>query len=418
MVKPVFFAFEDFFHDKVAGGGYVFFNISEGGNGLHQTDREHMILLTGFTGVIGKRLAYALAEKGRTILCPIRARDKEEARKRWEQAVTVLKEVTPDFDPKVVEHCIPVAGDLRKPDFGLNADEFKKHGFENVTEIWHLAAALDLTETNSAEVFETNVGGTRMLLELMARHGIKDMHYFSTFAVHGINQSERAPENLLAQEPVFRNSYEKSKWQTEHMVWQAHSDGRIRASIYRPSIVVGDSLHGRYEQFNAFNHAFDVASRLRKRLAEKEGVNLERDPLRYELRIPGVEDATLNIVPLDYVVEKVMRIYETGQWPGRVFHVTNPEPPRLSLMMEIFQRSEPWEGLRWSSRVGPEDFADGYEKFVYKQYGFLMPYLRGEAIFEQGNARSILNGHHPEVCNETFLSAIARRARQHGWQEM
>ncbi|MDL5046538.1 SDR family oxidoreductase [Oscillatoria amoena NRMC-F 0135] len=332
---------------------------------------QSAILLTGLTGVIGKRVAYRLAERGHTVLCPVRAGSPEQLARRFEQAKSVLREVTEGYDESVAARIRPFAGDLRRDNFGLTDRESAAIGLPGARAIWHLAAALDLTETNRDEVFETNVNGTQRLLNFMAAHGIADMHYFSTFAVHGRRSDGVAREEILSQRADFRNSYEESKWRTEQMVWAARDAGRIRAAIYRPSIVVGDSVHGRYEQFNSFNHAFDMASRLRRKLSERAGIDPAVTPLDFQMRVPGVPSATLNIVPLDYVVETTMRLYDSGQWEGGIFHITNPNPPRLDEMMEIFQMTEPWKGLSWSESVLQGQFANPYEKFACKQLGFL-----------------------------------------------
>ncbi|MDZ4742219.1 MAG: SDR family oxidoreductase [Verrucomicrobiota bacterium] len=379
--------------------------------------QDTTILLTGFTGVIGKRLAYELANRGHRVLCPVRAKDAAQLAQRFDEVKNVLRDVTADYHSQAESRLIPFIGDMRKKYFGLNEEEMAKLGFKEIKAVWHLAAALDLTETNSAEVFETNVGGSLHLLDLMKEFGVQDIHYFSTFAVHGKKSGGLAKEIILAEPTEFRNSYEESKWQSEKNVWETAQSGKIRAAIYRPSIVVGDSLNGRYEQFNAFNHPFDMASRLRKRLAEKEGIDLAIKPLDFELRLPGEEQATLNIVPLDYVIEITMKLYDSGQWAGKIFHITNPTPPKLEEVLAVFKQTEPWQGLRWSSSVLNGDFANSYEKFAFKQLGFLIPYLMGEASFDQTEVRKILNGTQPEINNFKFMGAIAKRAMIKGWQE-
>lgn len=62
---------------------------------------QSAILLTGLTGVIGKRVAYRLAERGHTVLCPVRAGSPEQLARRFEQAKSVLREVTEGYDESV-----------------------------------------------------------------------------------------------------------------------------------------------------------------------------------------------------------------------------------------------------------------------------------------------------------------------------
>lgn len=378
------------------------------------------ILLTGVTGVLGKRFAYELAKRGHRIICPVRAGSEAEARQRFEKLVAFLKEIYADFDEAVIPRFDPVPGDVRQKRLGLPKTVAEDAARFHVEEIWHLAALLDLTESRSQDVYDTNLGGTLNVLDLMREFRIPRLHYVSTFGASGKIHEGVAREMPGIKPPSFRNTYERTKWEAERHVWQAQIRGDISATIYRPSIVVGDSTHGRYEQFNVFNHPFDVTSRVRRKLCEKQKLDAAKACLKYEMRISGDSNATLNIIPMDFAIDTIMKIYEAPGSMGRVYHVVNPNPPSLRLMMEIFKRHEPWDGLRWEP-VNPEGpFNNAYEKFLNRQIAFLAPYLLGEAIYDYSNVQAILafHGGLPPIDNQAFLGAISRRGFRHGWQEV
>lgn len=381
---------------------------------------ERTILLTGFTGILGKRFAYRLAALGYDVVCPIRAGSEAEARDRFQGVFHGLHGCLPGFDESLAARIRPVPGDVRRKDLGLPASILADLRGPRVKGIWHLAALLDLTETKSQDVYDTNLMGTLNVLELARSHGIGELHYFSTFGSSGKLHEGVVREIPGIRPPSFRNTYERTKWEAERHVWGAQIRGEVTATIYRPSIVVGDSILGRYEQFNVFNHPFDITSRVRTKLCEKQGIDPKSGTLRYDLRIPGSEKATLNIVPLDFVMDTVMKIYSVPGSMGRVYHIVNPDPPSLRLTMEIFKKNEPWEGLKWEV-FGPDTpFANPYEKFIGKQLGFLTPYLLGEAVYDYSNVQAVLafHGGIPPLKNDIFLDAISKRGIREGWQEV
>ncbi|HEX5398469.1 MAG TPA: SDR family oxidoreductase [Verrucomicrobiae bacterium] len=377
------------------------------------------ILLTGFTGVLGKRYAYRLAALGNQVVCPIRAGSEAEARSRFEAVFHTMREFTSDFDESVSSRIHPIPGDVREKALGMPLAWREKLKGTETASIWHLAALLDLTESNSQDVYDTNFLGTINVLEFARQQRIGELHYFSTFGSSGKLQDGVVREIPGIRPPSFRNTYERSKWEVERHLWQAQIRGEMAVSIYRPSIVVGDSLFGRYEQFNVFNHPFDVVSQVRARLCRKQGLDPKKDTLRFELRIPGDPRATLNIVPLDFVIDTALKIYATPGSVGRVYHIVNPHPPSLALTEQIFKQNEPWEGLGWAKFETGEGFRNTYEKFVARQIEFLTPYMLGEAVYDYSNVEAILalHGGIPPCRNEVFLDAICKRAVRHGWQE-
>jgi len=77
--------------------------------------------------------------------------------------------------------------------------------------IWHLAACLDLTETKSQDVYDTNFLGTLHVLEFAKQQGIGELHYFSTFGSSGKLHEGIVREIPGIRPPAFRNTYERTK---------------------------------------------------------------------------------------------------------------------------------------------------------------------------------------------------------------
>src|SRR3984957_19440356 len=284
------------------------------------------ILLTGFTGILGKRFAHRLAALGYEVICPIRAGSEQEAKDRFQSVFHGMRELLPEFDESLSARIRAIPGDVRQKGLGITSSLLEGLRGPRTRGIWHLAACLDLTETKSQDVYDTNFLGPLHVLDFAKAQGIEELHYFSTFGSSGKLHEGIVREIPGIRPPAFRNTYERTKWEAERQIWNSQVSGEIQATIYRPSIVVGDSLYGRYEQFNVFNHPFDIASNVRARLCKKKNIDPRTGTLQYDLRIPGDENATLNIVPLDFVMDTVMKIYAVRGSTGRVYHSVIPSP--------------------------------------------------------------------------------------------
>src|SRR2546428_10397147 len=105
------------------------------------------------------------------------------------------------------------------------------------------------------------------------------------------------------------------------MIAEAHRAGAVTASVYRPSIVIGDSKSGGVTHFHgvyAFIRALWAAlERLRRRMPEGGSINLP-------LRVLGAETQTLSFVPIDYVVDGMVEISRRPDSDGGTYHLANP----------------------------------------------------------------------------------------------
>ncbi|MEM9400426.1 MAG: SDR family oxidoreductase, partial [Verrucomicrobiota bacterium] len=378
------------------------------------------ILLTGFTGVMGKRYAYRLAQSGFEVFCPIRAQSEDEAQNRRASIISFLKKIHPEMDDTVSSRIHAFMGDVKKRNLGMSDQKIDFFKATPIDEIWHLAASLDLTESRSKQIYDTNLLGTVYIIEFAIDMDIPALHYFSTFGASGAVFSGTVKEEVGVKPKFFRNTYERTKFETERFVLKAHEESSLSTTIYRPSIVVGDSITGQYEQFNVFNHPFDVCSRLRTNLMDKKELCPQNDILDYPMRLPANGNATLNIIPLDYAIETVMRLHRLLAPAGKVYHIVNPIPPTIQLGMDVFKRNEPWDGLCWEDYNGKQP-SDPYENFAALQLSFLVPYLQGEASYDMTNTLEVLNKGEglPKISNVSFLDTIASRAKENKtWQEV
>src|SRR5262249_2018035 len=212
-------------------------------------------------------------------------------------------------------------GDISLPDLGL-CESAKRQILTATDEVWHCAASLSFQEEDREEIFRMNVDGTRHVVEFVKKTPTRRLQHVSTAYIAG-NRNDLALETAINVGQTFQNAYEESKCKAELLVAEEQRKGALVASVYRPSIVIGDSTSGRVTHFHgvyAFIRAlWSALERLRRRGADVGPVNLP-------LRVLGAESQTLNFVPIDYVVDGMIEISRRSDSAGATYHLANPAP--------------------------------------------------------------------------------------------
>ena len=101
--------------------------------------------------------------------------------------------------------------------------------------------------------FETNVDGTKNILEFVKKNKIKRFVFFSSVAVYG--NSENGKDENSDKIPI--NNYGKSKWEAEKLIRSWHNDNEdCKVIIVRPAVVYGEFNFG-----NVFNLIMQIKSK-------------------------------------------------------------------------------------------------------------------------------------------------------------
>ncbi len=268
-------------------------------------DDGDLVLITGWPGFIGRRLLQGLArrlrpERDRVVLL-VRARHVSAGRAELD-ALGIAGEV--------------LEGDVARMHLGLSGAEYKElaHG---ITSAWHLAALYDLG-ADPAAIRAVNLDGTRHVLELAAAaRRLRRLHHFSTAYVSGDRQGV-VLEDELDQHQRFYNPYERSKFEAEKLVRRAMVD--LPATVYRPSIVVGDSRTGEIDRLAGPYYL---------------AIPLVVSPLSVPLPLPGDGVAPLNVVPVDFVVNAALSIGANPAGVGKTVHLVDPAPLSARRVYEL-----------------------------------------------------------------------------------
>ena len=329
------------------------------------------VFITGATGFLGSHLAARLLDHGNHVTALARSSKNASAETR-------VKDVLRDVGTSRLDNLRVLEGDISQPDLGLS-EAAKKQLAASTDETWHCAASLSFQQQDRDEIFRMNVDGTRYVLDFVKQTHSRRLQHVSTAYIAG-NRPDLALETEINVGQSFKNPYEESKCQAELLIAAEQNKQSIVASVYRPSIVIGDSRSGRATHFHgvyAFIRAlWSMLERLRRRKPDSDFVHLP-------LRLPGVEAQTLNFVPIDYVVNGMIEISGRVDSAGGTYHLANPVPTENRLWLPNICRALHVEGIQL---VGQKCFLKTpmtkLEALLQKQMAFYYQYLQGEPRFD------------------------------------
>ena len=197
------------------------------------------LLFTGFPGFLGVQLLPRVLSRlsDSTVTCLIQSNFADLATRQLEELV----EANPDLAGRIDL----VTGDITVPGLGLDDPTALAAG---VTEVWHLAAVYDLSVPRDVAM-RVNVEGTRNVLDFAERaDSLQRFHYVSTCYVSGRYAGAFGEDDLDVGQQ-FNNYYEETKFLAEVEV-QTRRDQGMPTTIYRPSVVVGDSTTGQTQKYD------------------------------------------------------------------------------------------------------------------------------------------------------------------------
>jgi nucleoside-diphosphate-sugar epimerase len=275
------------------------------------------ILITGIAGTVGVELAAELAEQGHAVLGTV---NRNAGLVKNDGTVVAARMALPS---DAIEGSIVLfKADVTKPMLGMSSEDYQALA-SGVDLIIHSAAITDFGRPK--EVYEAvNVEGTKNVLALaQAKKGRPTPFlHISTAYVCGQRQG-RVLEEDLEMGQTFVNDYEESKYRAERLVHEAMAKG-LPAVIARPSIIVGHSQTGCIRDFKTMYVVLRVLSQGKVR------------------SMPGNYGATLDLVPIDTVCERLLRIVEGWDWcVGKTFHIVGAVPITLRDMSDVMAEY-PW----------------------------------------------------------------------------
>jgi thioester reductase-like protein len=341
------------------------------------------IFLTGSTGYIGAHIT-ALLLSGHTdrLNLLVRAKSEQEAQERLWHALQLHLDSS-EFRDALESRISIFRGDLTDPRFGLEPAECSR--LTDTTEsVIHCAASLNRKSEKSC--LNVNLRGTLEVAQLARRaqdaHGLRRFSQVSTVAVAGMRSHEVVSEDTsIDWNRSDYDPYARTKKFCEHMVRELLPD--VSRTVFRPSIVLGDSRRPETTQFDMVRAFVFLAG-------------LPVLPFRPTDRI--------DIVPVDYVAESIVTLHQKPDPLHEIYHLSSGTGAETFAQLthalaQATGKMEPlyWPGLEhsFSSAV---NWLSGYRGSVGHGASLLkvfMPYLVWDTVFE--NSRVVAEmGRAPE----------------------
>jgi nucleoside-diphosphate-sugar epimerase len=341
--------------------------------------------ITGGTGLVGTNLIPRILRgfPDSTITLLARGEEQSDVDARVQG---IVREIQSEQDiPDLTERLTGILGDVSLDHCGLRREQLD-HLVAKTTHLVHGAATIRFDHPLD-EARAINCGGTRRLLAI-ARMGVERgvlerFVYIGSSSVSG-RRGGAIYEHELEMGQTFFNTYEQSKMESERIVRDHFDD--IPCTVFRPSIIIGDSRTGKTSSFNVIY----IPLRL-----------LEMGLLTF---VPGKPETTLDLVPIDWVDDAMVYIMKKPESLGGVYHIT-AGPTRAARLGEVvrgaceyFDEHTPLKTRRTIEFVSREEFErrrsgmTGRGEALMGQLDTLLPYVSVDRLFDSRNADALLEG--------------------------
>jgi thioester reductase-like protein len=351
-------------------------------------DRE-TFFITGFPGFIANRLLERLAQRDcRFILLvqpTLAARAAEE-----------IDRIS-DLNGKTVDEFHVVEGDISEPGLGLTAADLDLIK-QQTTRVFHLAAVYDLAVPQDLAM-RVNVGGTRNVVALAhSLPHLRQFHHVSTCYVAGKREGVILESELL-HDAGYRNFYEESKYLSELEVESAKK--QMPVTIHRPAVVCGDSKTGETGKYDGVYYLIHY---------------LLRWPSVLSLINIGNHKVSLNLVPVDFVVDAMAALAFDERAIGKTLQLADPAPLTTNQLFNAIAKSiderrsritAPAKWVRFFLMLPPSPRITGLPHHA-------VPYFFVRQLYDSSEAQALLAPHGircpPFV---SYVDQIVDFARQH-----
>lgn len=183
-----------------------------------------MILVTGGAGYIGSKVSYDLIDKGYKVIA--------------------IDDLSTGYRKLIPKKCIFINVDISKL---ANLEKiFKRYKFNAV---FHFAAKKKVDESQKypLKYFNTNVIGTKNLLDLIIKYKVKNLIFSSTCAVYGNTSNTKVSEKDLL---IPKNYYGYTKLISENTIIEYKKKYKFNYAILRYFNVVGADTKLRTGEIN------------------------------------------------------------------------------------------------------------------------------------------------------------------------
>jgi dihydroflavonol-4-reductase len=366
-----------------------------------------LTVLTGATGFFGSHLLVRLLRRPGQVTALVR-QDGETGWRRLESALRATGEPLPG---DLRERVRLERADIAEPLLGLTPERHRELA-RGMDALWHSAADIDLVAPGD-RLTRVNVEGTRRVLDLAAAAPANALRVvlISTAFVAGGRLEGTVREDELDDRHGFLTRYEASKYAAERVArgW-AREHGRP-VTVLRPAVLVTD----RPLPVGAPRHPLaDVGARL--------SMLARHDPSRLfpgtapggpvVVRVPGREDAVLNLLPVEYAAQAAVRV-ATREPASLVetFHLTHPYGTPVRGCLDAMRDVCPWLDVQLTPDTAPGSLGPTGQR-VAGLLGGIHPYTSGRRRYDRTTLLAALAGavRDPAPLDARYLNSAFKSA--------
>jgi thioester reductase-like protein len=350
-------------------------------------DRE-TFLITGFPGFIANRLLERLARQDCDFVLlvqpPLLARAREEIAR------------IAQLSGRAVAEFQFIEGDISEPGLALSVADLELVQ-RRTTRMFHLAAVYDLAVPEGLAM-RVNAGGTRNVVELARTlPHLRHFHHVSTCYVAGKREGVIL-ETELRHDAGYRNYYEESKYLAELEVESAKKD--LPVTIHRPAVVCGDSKTGETGKYDGVYYLIHYLLRWPSVLST---INI------------GNHQVSLNLVPVDFVVDAMAALAFDERAIGKTLQLADPGPLTTNQLFNAIAKSidghkskitAPAKWVRFFLMLPPSPKITGLPHHA-------VPYFFVKQLYDSTQAQALLAPHNIRCPPfETYVDQIVDFARK------
>lgn len=368
---------------------------------------KKIFFVTGATGFVGSNLVKKLYEEreNKRALFFLLARDKKNI-----SAEDRVSRLFPSAYTMKGDVCLG-------PNLGLSHKDFrllKKLSSDYEIELWHAAGCISFDEASCDETFSVNFEGTKNVVEFCRNIGVKRIHYISTAYVAGDRRDLEKDKWVAYEREDFvgqklRNPYEESKLKAEIYLREKGKEFGLQFTCYRISVAVGRYENGSANNFSGY-YNFCKFITLRDRMQ-----NGFKEVKPIEMWVP--KNATVNICCVDWMVGLMVEISKKKESIGKVFHISNPDPPKSHWLM--IKSLDVLSGLgicvdginilTYDDNL--KRCAKAPESPIEMTFSYYQDYAESEIIFDNTNVQAVLGfmPKHPKI-DEKLIERLLKFA--------
>lgn len=347
------------------------------------------VFVTGFPGFIADRLLERLARNPCRFILLVQPSFVARAKDEIARIAALAGKPVEDFQL--------VSGDISQPELGLSpADAATTR--ERTTHLWHLAAVYDLAVERELAM-RVNVGGTRNVVDFArSMPQLRHFHYVSTCYVAGKREGVIL-ETELRHDAGYRNFYEESKYLAEMEVRSVNHD--LPVTVHRPAVVCGDSQTGETVKYDGVYYLIHY---------------LLSWPNVLSLINIGNHKVSLNLVPVDFVVDAMAALAFDESAIGKTLQLADPTPLSTNQLFNAITRSingkrsritAPARWVRFFLMLPPSPRITGLPHHA-------VPYFFVKQLYDTAEASQLLAKHDIHCPPfESYVDRIVDFARRH-----